>query len=554
MNKTVTIYCKNNESYHDFPAGVSLLEIYNQLNIALPYQVAGALVNNKVESLNFLLYKPKDVYFFDLSTPSGMRIYVRTLSMVMAKAVSDLMPDVNLHIEHPISKGYYGNFTQNGKTIPADLPSIKSRMQEIIREDLIIIREEKQTTDVIELFRERGQADKVQLLDTLGIPYARYFHMDDFIDYYSSALLPSTGFLTIFDLQTYEDGFLLRVPHRDNPTQLEEMVDQPVMFNVFKEFIAWNNLMGMRNVGDFNHACKQNLAYTMINVAEALHEKKVAQIADMIVHRKDKARFVFIAGPSSSGKTTFSKRLSVQLIVAGIMPIVISLDNYFVTRDKTPRDENGEYDYECLDALDLELFNEHLSKLLKGEEIELPTYNFEDGKRYYKGEKIRLKENTILLMEGIHALNPALTPAIPCESKFKIYVSALTSIALDDHNWISTTDNRLIRRIVRDYRFRSYSARETISRWPSVRRGEDKWIFPYQENADVMFNSALIFELAVLKKHVEPILAEVPQNCDEYTEAHRLLKFLRYFIPIRDREIPPTSLLREFLGGSSFRY
>ena len=554
MDKIITIYCKNSDSYHDFPAGVSLLDIYNALQVKLPYQVVAALVNNKVESLNYLVFKPKDISYIDLSTSSGMRVYVRSLSMVMSKAVSDLYPNSILHIEHPVSKGYYGNVTKDDKLFPVDLQIIKNRMYEIIKEDLPIIREEKQTPEVIELFRQRGQLDKVLLLGTLEQPYSRYFSMGDFIDYYSSALLPSSGHLSIFDIETYQDGFLLRVPHRDNPTKLEDFVDQPAMFNVFKEFIAWNSLMGMRNIGDLNHACKHKLTYNLINVAEALHEKKVARIADMIAQRKETARFIFIAGPSSSGKTTFTKRLSVQLSVAGIRPLAISMDNYFVTRDKTPRDEKGELDYETIHALDLELFNEHLGRLMKGEEVELPTYNFEDGKRYFKGEKIQLKENNVLLMEGIHALNPELTPAIPDENKFKIYVSALTTISLDDHNWISTTDNRLIRRIVRDYRFRNYSARDTISRWASVRHGEDKWIFPYQENADVMFNSALIFELAVLKKHVEPILEEVPQNCDEYTEAHRLLKFMRYFAPVLEREIPPTSLLREFLGGSSFRY
>ncbi|MTK52452.1 nucleoside kinase [Paludibacter sp.] len=554
MDRIVTIYCKNTKSYHDFQAGSSLLEIYRKLQVKLPFQVVAALVNNKVESLNFLVFKPKDISFIDLSTSSGMRVYVRTLSMVMAKAVNNLYPNAILHIEHPVSKGYYGNVTQDGKVVAVDLEAIKERMREIIEEDLPIMREERQTPEVIEMFRQRGQFDKVRLLETLGVPYARYFRMGHFIDYYSSALLPSTGQVSIFDIESYQDGFLLRVPNRDNPVKLEDFVDQPVMFNVFKEFIAWNSLMGMRNIGDLNHAGKKNLTYTLINVAEALHEKKVAQIADMIAQRKDTARFVFIAGPSSSGKTTFCKRLGVQLAVAGIHPISISLDNYFVSRDQTPKDENGDYDYEALAALDLDLFNDHLRRLLKGEEVEIPTYNFDDGKRYYKGDKIKLKPENVLLMEGIHALNPELTTAIPDENKFKIYVSALTTIALDDHNWISTTDNRLIRRIVRDYRFRNYSARETISRWPSVRKGEDKWIFPYQENADVMFNSALIFELAVLKKHVEPILAEVPQNCDEYTEAHRLIKFMRYFTPIRDREIPPTSLLREFLGGSSFRY
>jgi uridine kinase len=554
MKKTITIYCQNTNSYHEVTPGISIMELFHQLNIKMPFQVMAAKVNNKVQSLDFLVYKPKDIYFIDISTPSGMRVYVRTLSMVMAKAVNDLCPNATLHIEHPIAKGYFGFIAVNGKCFGMSLDLIKARMKEIIVQNLPIVCEEKPTSEVIELFRERSQMDKVVLLETLGFLYSRYFRIGEFVDYYSSVLLPTTGELSLFELENYQEGFLLRIPNRTNPLQLEEYVDQPAMFNVFKEFIAWNNLMGMRNVGDFNLACKQNKSYTLINVAEALHEKKVANIADMIAHRKENSRFVLISGPSSSGKTTFSKRLSVQLLVVGIKPLVISLDNYFMTRDKTPRDENGELDYESIEALDVDLLNQHLMSLLKGDEVELPTYNFDDGKRYFKGEKIRLQPDNVLVMEGIHALNPALTPAIPNENKFKIYVSALTTISLDDHNWISTTDTRLIRRIVRDFRYRNYSARDTIARWPSVRNGEDKWIFPFQENADVMFNSALIFELAVLKKYVEPLLAEVPQNCPEFTEAHRLAKFLRFFLPIRDREIPPTSLLREFVGGSSFRY
>lgn len=554
MGKTVTIFCKNLNTYHEVPIGMSLKEIFNLLDVKMPFQVMAAKVNNKVQSLDFIVYKSKDIEFIDISTPSGMRVYVRTLSMVMAKAVDDLCPNASLHIEHPIAKGYYGIILNNGKCVELDLNNIKARMLEIIAEDHPIICEEKPTDEVIELFRKKGQKDKVVLLETLGFLYSRYFRIGDFIDYYSSVLLTSTGQLSIFELSPYAEGFLLRIPNRENPLELEEYVDQPAMFNVFKEFIAWNNLMGLRNVGDFNLACKQNRSYTLINVAEALHEKKVANIADMIAQRKESARFVLISGPSSSGKTTFSKRLSVQLLVAGIKPLVISLDNYFVTRDRTPRDEEGNFDYETIEALDIELLNQHLTSLLNGEEIELPTYSFEDGKRYFKGEKIRLNPDNVLVMEGIHALNPALTPSIPDGNKFKIYVSALTTISLDDHNWISTTDTRLIRRIVRDFRYRNYSARETIARWPSVRKGEDKWIFPFQENADVMFNSALMFELAVLKKYVEPLLAEVPQNCDEFSEAHRIIKFLRFFLPIRDREIPPTSLLREFVGGSSFKY
>jgi uridine kinase len=554
MRKTIKIYCQNTNSYHEVSPGISLLELFNQLRVKMPFQVMAAKVNNKVESLDFLVYKPKTIDFIDINTPSGMRVYVRTLSMVMAKAINDLYPNATLHIEHPLAKGYFGYIDVDGKCIDMNPDLVKTHMREIIAQNLPIICEEKPTTEVIELFRQKGQMDKVVLLETLGFFYSRYFRINDFIDYYSSVLLPTTGELSLFGLEQYEEGFLLRIPNRTNPLQLEEYVDQPAMFNVFKEFIAWNNLMGMRNVGDFNLSCKQNKSYTLINVAEALHEKKVANIADMIVQRKEKARFVLISGPSSSGKTTFSKRLSVQLLVTGIKPLVISLDNYFMERDKTPLDENGELDYESIDALDVNLLNQQLTSLLNGEEVEMPTYNFDDGKRYFNEKKIRLNHDNVLVIEGIHALNPALTPAIPDENKFKIYVSALTTISLDDHNWISTTDTRLIRRIVRDFRYRNYSARDTIARWQSVRNGEEKWIFPFQENADVMFNSALIFEWAVLKKYVEPLLAEVPQNCPEFTEAHRLAKFLRFFLAIRDREIPPTSLLREFVGGSSFRY
>ena len=414
---------------------------------------------------------------------------------------------------------------------------------------------EKQTKVVKELFaKQMNQKDKISLFETFGTPYCRYFRMGEYYDYFNGVLLPSTGYLNLFDLIPYYDGMLLRVPNRDNPVELDEMVYLPKMFDIFKEYVGWNKIMNLNNVGEFNVACKNNQSFNLIKVSEALHEKKVASIADMISQRTDKVKFVLISGPSSSGKTTFSKRLSIQLMVSGLKPVALSLDNYFVNREDTPLDENGEWDFEHLHALDLDLFNQHLKKLLAGEEIEIPFFNFEDGKRYFKGEKLRLETDSILLMEGIHALNPQLIPEIRQDFTFKIYVSALTTISIDNHNWIPTTDTRLLRRIIRDYRFRNYSARETIARWPSVRRGEEKWIFPFQENADVMFNSALLFELAVLKKHAEPILAEVPKYCDEYTETHRLIKFLNYFVSIPEREIPPTSLLRESVGGSSFRY
>ena len=556
MDKQVTIFCKNTQSYHTYPLGTSLIEIYTDLKINLKYQVVAARVNYKVEDLSFLVYKPKDVEFIDLSTPSGMRVYVRTLSMVLAKAVSELFPQTTLRIEHPISKGYYCKLVNLNQLTTSDIIlQIKDRVNLIISQEKRIYTEEKQTKEVKDLFANQVlQKDKIALFETLGNPYCRFFRIDDFIDYYNGVLLPSTNYLGIFDLIPYFDGFLMIIPNRENPVKLEETVFQPKIYDIYKEYVGWNKIMNLNNVGEFNVACRNNQSFNLIKVSEALHEKKVASIADMVAQRAEKVRFVLVSGPSSSGKTTFSKRLSIQLMVSGLKPVVLSLDNYFVNRDVTPLDENGEWDFEHLHALDLELFNQNMKQLLNGEEVEIPSFNFEDGKRYYKGEKIQLKDDSVLIMEGIHALNPELIPDIPVETTFKIYVSALTTISIDNHNWIPTTDTRLLRRIIRDYRFRNYSARETIARWPSVRRGEEKWIFPFQENADVMFNSALLFELAVLKRHAEPILAEVPKYCDEYTETHRLIKFLNYFVPIHDREIPPTSLLREFVGGSSFRY
>jgi len=556
MSKEVTIYCKNTKSYHNYPLGISLIEIYNDLGIELKNKVVAARVNYKVEDLNFLIYKPKDVEFIDLSTPSGMRVYVRSLSMVLSLAITELFPESTLRIEHPISKGYYCGLDNFDKAItPEIIETIKAKVNEIIQQGRKIVCEEKQTMVVKELFsKQKNQKDKLSLFETLGNPYCRFFRIDDYIDYYNGVLLPSTDYLGQYDLVPYYDGMLLCVPNRENPEILEDVVMLPKMYDIFKEYMGWNKIMKLNNVGEFNVACKNNQSFNLIKVSEALHEKKVALIADMIEKRAEKVRFVLISGPSSSGKTTFSKRLSIQLMVSGLKPVTLSLDNYFVNREDTPLDENGEWDFEHLHALDLELFNRHLKQLLNGEEIEIPFFNFEDGKRYFKGEKLKLENDSILLLEGIHALNPELIPDIPQTFTFKIYVSALTTISIDNHNWIPTTDTRLLRRIIRDYRFRNYSARETIARWPSVRRGEEKWIFPFQENADVMFNSALLFELAVLKKHAEPILAEVPKFCDEYTETHRLIKFLNYFVSIPEREIPPTSLLREFVGGSSFRY
>ncbi len=556
MDNQVTIFCKNTKSFHNYPLGTSLIDIYSDLKIELKYQLVAARVNYKVEDLNFLIYKPKDVEFIDLSTPSGMRVYVRSLSMVLGKAISELYPNADFRIEHPISKGYYCKLDSINQVITPELiQNIKEKVNEIIAQDKKIIHEEKQTSVVKDIFwNQSNQKDKLSLFETLGTPYCPFFRIDDYIDYYNGVLLPSTGYLGLFDIVPYYDGMLLCIPSRENPFVLEELIMQPKMYDIFKEYVGWNKIMNLNNVGEFNIACKNNQSFNLIKVSEALHEKKVASIADMISQRAEKVRLVLISGPSSSGKTTFSKRLSIQLMVSGLKPVTLSLDNYFVNREETPRDENGEWDFEHLMALDLDLFNAHLKQLLNGEEIEIPFFNFEDGKRYFKGEKLKLCNDSVLIMEGIHALNPALISDIPQNLTFKIYVSALTTISIDNHNWIPTTDTRLLRRIIRDYRFRNYSARETIARWPSVRRGEEKWIFPYQENADVMFNSALLFELAVLKKHAEPILAEVPKFCDEYTETHRMIKFLNYFVSIPEREIPPTSLLREFVGGSSFRY
>lgn len=556
MDKSVTIYCKNTKSYHSFPLGISLIEIYNALEIKLKYKLVAARVNYKVEDLNFLVYKPKDVEFIDLSVPSGMRVYVRTLSMVISKAVTEIFQDKAFRIEHPISKGYYCMLDGHNGPITEDIiAAIKLQVKKIIAEGQKIVSEEKQTKVVKELFGvKKNQKDKVSLFETLGNPYCRFFRIDNYVDYYNGVLLPSTDYLDVFDLVPYYDGMLMVVPNRENPVELEKIELYPKMFDIFKEYVGWNKIMNLNSVGEFNIACQNNQSFNLIKVSEALHEKKVATIADMIANRAQKVKLVLVSGPSSSGKTTFSKRLSIQLLVSGLKPVVLSLDNYFVNREDTPLDEHGEWDFEHLHAIDLELFNQHMQMLLRGEEIEVPFFNFENGKRYYKGDKLKLNDDSVLVMEGIHALNPELIPEVPAALTFKIYVSALTTISIDNHNWIPTADTRLLRRIIRDYRYRNYSARETIARWPSVRRGEEKWIFPYQENADVMFNSALLFELAVLKRHAEPILAEVPKFCDEYTETHRLIKFLNFFISIPEREIPPTSLLREFVGGSSFRY
>lgn len=551
------IYCKNNNSTREFPEGSSLLDIYNGFNLAMPYGPVSAKVNNKVESLDFRVYYNKDIEFLDITSSSGMRTYVRSLFFILVKAVEELYPQGSISLEHPISKGYFCKLHIDRTIGLDDVQRIKQKMQEIIAADIPYTRTESHTEEVVRLFEKRGMMDKARLLDTYGQLYSYYYQLGDTVDCYYSSLVPSTGYIRLFDIVKYYDGLLLRIPSRENPTKLEEVVKQEKMLEVFQEYHRWNQILGISTVGDLNVACNHGHATDLINVSEALQEKKIAQIADEITHRNQdgqRVKLVLISGPSSSGKTTFSKRLSIQLMTNGLKPYPISLDDYFVNRNDTPLDENGKHDFESLYAVDLPFFEEQLTTLLNGGEVELPRYNFTTGKREMSGKKLRIDEHMILIIEGIHALNPALTPHIHNENKYKVYVSALTTILLDNHNYIPTTDNRLLRRIIRDYKYRNYSAEETIARWPSVRAGEEKWIFPYQENADAMFNSALLFELAVLKDYVEPVLRKVPNRCPEYSEAHRLLRFLNYFVSVQDKELPPTSLLREFLGGSSFQY
>ena len=551
------IYCKNNNSTREFPEGSSLLDIYNGFNLTMPYGPVSAKVNNKVESLDFRVYYNKDIEFLDITSSSGMRTYVRSLFFILVKAVEELYPQGSISLEHPISKGYFCKLHIDRTIGLDDVQRIKQKMQEIIAADIPYTRTESHTEEVVRLFEKRGMMDKARLLDTYGQLYSYYYQLGDTVDCYYSSLVPSTGYIRLLDIVKYYDGLLLRIPSRENPTKLEEVVKQEKMLEVFQEYHRWNQILGISTVGDLNVACNHGHATDLINVSEALQEKKIAQIADEITHRNQggkRVKLVLISGPSSSGKTTFSKRLSIQLMTNGLKPYPISLDDYFVNRNDTPLDENGKHDFESLYAVDLPFFEEQLTTLLNGGEVELPRYNFTTGKREMSGKKLRIDEHMILIIEGIHALNPALTSHIPNENKYKVYVSALTTILLDNHNYIPTTDNRLLRRIIRDYKYRNYSAEETIARWPSVRAGEEKWIFPYQENADAMFNSALLFELAVLKDYVEPVLRKVPNRCPEYSEAHRLLRFLNYFVSVQDKELPPTSLLREFLGGSSFQY
>ena len=553
MRQVLHIRCKNNKKTQEVPIGSTLSDIYKEINLQMPYGPVSAKVNNKVEGLHYRVYHNKDVEFLDLLTPSGIRTYTRSLFMVLCKAVHDLYTGSQVVIDIPVSNGYYCNLKLGHEITAEDVDRIRTRMQEIIDAKMPIQRYETTTEEAVKLFTELGDVQKAKLLKSSGSLYCVYYVLDDYKDYYYGSMLTNTSQLHLFGLEPYFDGVLLRIPSTQDPSKLGELIRQDKMFEVFKEHHRWQSILGIKTVGDFNEAVKNGLATDLINVSEALQEKKISQIADTIAARKE-IKVVLIAGPSSSGKTTFCKRLSVQLLASGVKPVQISLDDYFVNRAETPKDENGELDYESIYALNIPLINEQFNALFRGEEVELPKYNFQTGMSEKSGKKLHLGENNILLVEGIHALNPALTEQIADDKKFKIYASALTTILLDDHNYIPTTDNRLLRRIVRDYKYRGCSAQETIHRWPSVRAGENKWIFPYQEQADVMFNTALLFELAVIKPQAEEVLEQVPENCEEYAEAYRLRKFLKYFAPLPFRNLPPTSLLREFLGGSSFKY
>ena len=556
------IRCKNNNKTKSFAEGTSLLDVYHEFadDIKLPYPVVSAKVNNVSQGLKFRLYQNRDVEFIDASDGSGRRVYARSLCFVLYKATNDVFPGSKLFIEHPLSRGIYCNFKKkDGATlVDADVERVCQRMQEIIDADLPFRRTEATLEEAVRVFTERGFADKVKLLETSGQVYTYYYTLGDTIDYYYGPLVPSAGYLKVWALERYHDGLLLRVPDKKNPLVLPEKVDQPRTFEVFAEKVRWDIIMRLSNAGDVNKAILKGYASELIQVSEALQEKKIVKIAEEIDERfhrkKNPVRLVLITGPSSSGKSTFCKRLSIQLLACGLRPMSFSTDDYFVNRVDTPKLPNGQYDFDNVETVDYKLLGDHLSRLMKGETVEVPEYNFVTGKREYNGKKLHLSGDSVLIIEGIHALNPLLTKGVDDSLKYKIYISALTSISLDDHNWIPTQDNRLLRRIIRDYNKGAYTARETISQWKSVCEAEDQWIFPFQETADVMFNSALNIEFAVLRTHAEIILASVPKNCPEYAEAHRLLRFIHYFIPISDKEIPPTSIMREFVGGSSFKY
>ena len=553
MKQVIQIRCKNNKKIVNVNIGSTLSDVLNEINLKMPYGPVCAKVNNKVEGLHYRLYHKKDVEFLDMTSGSGSRNYTRSVFFVLCKAVKDIWPESHVVIDIPVSNGYYCDLRIGRPVTEEDVAKVKARMDEIIAAAMPIRRHESVTEKAIKLFSDLGDTAKVKLLQTTGRLYTTYYDIDGYYDFYYGSLLTNTKQIYLYGLDKYYDGMLLRIPTTADPSKLPEMIRQDKLFEIFKEHHHWQDVMEIRTVGDFNNAVATDHSIDLINISEALQEKKIAHIADEIAQRKG-VKLILLAGPSSSGKTTTCKRLSIQLIANGLRPLQISLDDYFVDRELSPRDENGDYDFESIHALNLKLINEQFNALFNGEEVELPRYDFPTGKSVKSGNKLKMEDNNVLVVEGIHALNPELTAQIPEELKYRVYVSALTTILLDDHNYIPTTDNRLLRRIIRDYKYRGVDARETIRRWPSVRAGENKWIFPFQENADVMFNSAMLFELAVIKQQAEPLLEQVPENCPEYSEAYRLLKFLRYIKPIPNTDIPPTSLLREFLGGSSFKY
>ena len=553
MEQTIKVYVKNNGMELEVPLGSNLEDVYLKSGLDMKYGPISAHVNNKVEGMHFRIYKQKEVEFLDVTSSSGSRAYTRTLFFVLCKAAHDIFETCKVSIDIPVSNGYYVNLNIGRPVTLDDAGAIRRRMQEIIDAAMPIHRHETTTEEAIKMFSILHNKSKVKLLQSTGRLYTTFYDIDGYVDYYYGSLLTNTSQLYLFGVEKYYDGLLLRLPSREHPDELGEMTNQDKMFGIFKEHHQWQDILGLRTIGDLNDVISKGYSPQLIMISEALQEKKIARIADEIARRKG-VKLVLIAGPSSSGKTTTCKRLSVQLAVNGIKPVAISLDDYFLDRDKTPLDEKGDYDFENLHALNLPLLNEQLTALFRGEEVELPRYDFPTGTSQKSGKRLRLGENEILVVEGIHALNPELTSEIPDEQIFRVYASALTTVLLDNHNYIPTTDNRLLRRIIRDHKYRAVSARETIRRWPSVRAGENKWIFPFQENADAMFNTAMLFELAVIKSQAEPLLEQVPENCPEHAEAYRLLKFLRYIKPIPETQIPPTSLLREFLGGSSFTY
>ena len=553
MKQVIQIRCKNNKKIVNVNIGSTLSDVLNEINLKMPYGPVCAKVNNKVEGLHYRLYHKKDVEFLDMTSGSGSRNYTRSVFFVLCKAVKDIWPKSHVVIDIPVSNGYYCDLRIGRPVTEEDVAKVKARMDEIIAAAMPICRHESVTEKAIKLFSDLGDTAKVKLLQTTGRLYTTYYEIDGYYDFYYGSLLTNTKQIYLYGLDKYYDGMLLRIPTLKDPSILPEMIRQDKLFEIFKEHHHWQDVMEIRTVGDFNNAVDTDHSIDLINISEALQEKKIAHIADEIAKRKG-VKLILLAGPSSSGKTTTCKRLSIQLIANGLRPLQISLDDYFVDREQSPRDEKGDYDFESIHALNLKLINEQFNALFNGEEVELPRYDFPTGKSVKSGNKLKMEDNNVLVVEGIHALNPELTAQIPEELKYRVYVSALTTILLDDHNYIPTTDNRLLRRIIRDYKYRGVDARETIRRWPSVRAGENKWIFPFQENAVVIFSSAMLFDLAVIKQQAEPLLEQVPENCPEYSEAYRLLKFLKYIKPIPNTDIPPTSLLREFLGGSSFKY